>query len=170
MKTGKEDLLQALIEAFLMEKGTKEFYSLAAEKAVNPQVRKTFTELSEWEGKHMDFIQFLYQSIQDNREVKSFEEFSSKTKALLTEAGIPVKNLEAKAEKYNFKNETEALALAMEIEGKAYNLYRRLSQNTADTNVKVVFEEMAEQETRHINYLKKWDRRIKNIYIRRNRV
>ncbi|MEK6528009.1 MAG: ferritin family protein [Nitrospirota bacterium] len=155
MITGKEDIVQALIEAFLMEKGTREFYSRAAGKAVNLQARKIFAELSEWENRHMDFIQFLYQSLQGNREVKSFEEFSSKTQAPLTEAGIPVKDLEAKAEKYNFKNETEALALAMEIEVKAYELYRRLSQNTADTSVKVVFEEMAEQETRHINYLKK---------------
>ncbi|MEK7308012.1 MAG: ferritin family protein [Nitrospirota bacterium] len=155
MITGKEDIVQALIEAFLMEKGTRELYSRAAGKAVNLQARKIFAELSEWENRHMDFIQFLYQSLQGNREVKSFEEFSSKTQAPLTEAGIPVKDLEAKAEKYNFKNETEALALAMEIEVKAYELYRRLSQNTADTSVKVVFEEMAEQETRHINYLKK---------------
>lgn len=155
MLTGKEDIIQALIEAFLMEKGTKEFYSLAAEKAVNLQAKKIFAELSEWENRHMDFIQFLYQSMQGDREVKSFEQFSSKTPAPITEAGIPVKDLEAKAEKYNFKNEAEALALAMEIEGKAFNLYRRFSQNTADTNVKVVFEEMAEQEVKHVEYLKK---------------
>lgn len=155
MITGKEDLLQALIEAFLMEKGTKEFYSWSAEKAVNLQAKKTFAELSEWENRHMGFIQFLYQSIQGNREVKSFEEFSSKTQAPFTEAGVPVKDLEAKAEKYNFNNETEALTLAMEIEVKAYNLYRWFSQNTADTNIKVVFEEMAEQEVKHVEYLKK---------------
>jgi hypothetical protein len=35
MITGKEDLLMALSEAFLMEKGTKAFYSEAAEKSVN---------------------------------------------------------------------------------------------------------------------------------------
>ena len=164
MLTGKEDIIQALIEVFLMEKGTKEFYSLAAEKAVNPQAGKIFAELSEWENRHMGFIQFLYQSIQGDREVKSFEEFSSKTPAPFTEAGIPVKDLEAKAEKYNFKNETEALALAMEIEGKAYNLYRRLSQNTADTNVKVVFEEMAGQEVKHVEYLKKMRQKLIQTY------
>lgn len=164
MITGKEDLLQALIEAYLMEKGTREFYSHAAEKAVNLQAGKTFAELSEWENRHMGFIQFLYQSIQGNREVKSFEEFSSKTQAPFTEAEFPVKDLEAKAERYNFKNETEALAIAMEIEGKAYNLYRRLSQNTADTNAQVVFKEMMEQEVKHAEYLKKLRLKFAKIY------
>ncbi len=32
MITGKENVLQALIEAYLMEKGTKEFYAAAAKK------------------------------------------------------------------------------------------------------------------------------------------
>lgn len=163
MVTGKEDLLQALIEAYLMEKGTKEFYSQAADKSVNPEAKKTFKELSQWEDKHMDFIQFLYQSIQDDKDIKSFKEFENKTDAPVTEAGIPVKDLSAsadsprrrgKVEKYNFKDEKGALTLAMEIEGKAYNLYHKLSQNAKDTNAQVVFKEMMEQEVKHIDYLK----------------
>lgn len=92
----------------------------------------------------MDFIQFLYQSIQDNREMNSFEDFKNSTEAPVTEAGIPVKDLEAKIEKYDFIGEKEALKLAMEIEGNAYNLYQRLSRNVSDTNAQVVFIEMME--------------------------
>src|SRR3989304_1722884 len=102
MITGKENLLQALIEAFLMEKGTKEFYADASGKSSNSDAKKIFRELADWEKKHMDF--------------------NSRTEAPLTEAGIPVKDLEAKIEKYTIKDETGALTLAMEIEGKAYNL------------------------------------------------
>ena len=47
MVTGKEDLLTALIEAYLMEKGTHDFYSGAAEKAANPDAKKIFSELSD---------------------------------------------------------------------------------------------------------------------------
>ncbi len=43
----------------------------------------------------------------------------------------------------------------MKIEGKAYNLYLKLSQNAKDTNAQVVFKEMMEQENKHIYYLKK---------------
>jgi len=34
-------------------------------------------------------------------------------------------------------------------------LYRKLSERTSDSNAKVVFQEMMEQEVKHIDYLKK---------------
>ena len=155
MITGKENLLQALIEAFLMEKGTKEFYADASGKSANSDAKKIFMELADWEKKHMDFIHFLYQSINGGREIKSFEEFNSRTEAPFTEAGIPVKDLEARLEKYDFIDDMGALILALEIEGKAYSLYSKLSKGAVDTNARVVFKEMMEQETRHVDYLKK---------------
>jgi rubrerythrin len=164
MIKGKEDLLQSLIDAFLMEKGTKEFYSHASEKAVNSDTRNMFKDLSVWEGKHMDFIQILYQSVIDDRELKSFEEFKNKTKSPVSEAGIPVKDLEAKIEKYSFTDENGALIFAMEIEGKAYNLYRKLSENSVDKNAQVVFKEMMAQEVGHINHLKELRVRLLDVY------
>jgi len=47
-----------------------------------------------------------------------------------------------------------ALIFALEMEGKAYNLYRKLSAETSDSNARVVFEEMMGQEVKHIDYLK----------------
>ena len=164
MITGKENLLQALIEAFLMEKGTKEFYADASGKSGNSDAKKIFGELADWEKKHMDFIQFLYQSINGGQEIKSFEEFNNRTEAPLTEAGIPVKDLEAKIEKYTIKDETGALTLAMEIEGKAYNLYHKLSQDAEDTNAKVVFSEMMDQEVKHVEYLKNLRLKLVKVY------
>jgi rubrerythrin len=164
MITGKEDTLQALIEAFLMEKGTKEFYSSAAETAVNTDAKKTFRELSEWEEKHMDFIHFLYQSINNDREVESFEQFNNKTAAPDTEAGIPIAELREKMEKYNFTDDVGALTFALEIEGKAYNLYRRMSEKAEDANARVIFKEMMEQEVKHINYLKELRVKLVDVY------
>jgi rubrerythrin len=154
MISDKEDLLNALVEAFLMEKGTKEFYAHAAEKSESGEAKKTFRDLSRWEEKHMEFIQFLYQSIYGDKEIKTFEEFKNRTEAPISEAGIPVKDLETKIKKHHVKDEKQALTLAMEIEGKAYNLYRKLSQNAKDTNAKIVFKEMMEQEVKHVHYLK----------------
>ncbi|MBI5409600.1 MAG: ferritin family protein [Nitrospirae bacterium] len=164
MITGKEDLLQALIEAFLMEKGTREFYSQASVRSADYEAQKTFKELSDWEGKHMDYIQFLYQSINGDQEVRSFEEFKKSAKAPMTEAGIPVKDLEAKIERYKFMDQKEALALAMEIEGKAYNFYRKLSGSAEDGNARVVFRGMMEQEVKHVEYLKKLRVKLLNVY------
>lgn len=154
MMTGKEDLLQSLIEAFLMEKGTNIFYSQAAAKASNAEARKMFQDLTVWEEKHMAFIQFLYQSIQGDLDVEGFEAFQAKTDAPMTEAGIPVKDLEAKVEQFSFSDDTEAYQIALDIEAKAYNLYRKLSAGAADGNARAVFNEMMEQEQKHLDFLK----------------
>jgi len=155
MITGKEDLIQSLIEAYLMEKGTNEFYAQAALKSIDKEAKKTFKELADWEERHMEYIQFLYQSVQDERDIKGFEEFRNKTASPVTEAGIPVKELEMKLEQYNFIDDMGALIFALEIEGKAYNLYRKLSESASDSNARVVFKEMMEQELKHVDYLKK---------------
>ncbi len=153
MITGKEDLQQALIEAFLMEKGTMEFYQHADEISAAPEVKKRFRHLSGWEEKHMDFILFLYQSINDNRDIKTFEEFKRGVEAPLSEADIPVKDLDLKVEKQSFRDDAEALALALEIEQKSYDMYQRFAENAADADARIIFKEMMDQETRHAGYL-----------------
>lgn len=154
MITGKEDLLRALIEAYLMEKGTHIFYSGAAEKAANPDAKKMFAELSAWEESHMEFIQYLYQAIEGDRDIEGFEAFKKRTPAPVTESGIPIKELEAKIERYVFVDDKGALNFALEMEGKAYNLYRKLSAEATDSNTQVVFQEMMAQEVKHMDYLK----------------
>ncbi|HDO25538.1 MAG TPA: hypothetical protein ENG95_02685, partial [Nitrospirae bacterium] len=52
-------------------------------------------------------------------------------------------------------NQMEALTLAMEIEGKACNLYRRMSEKAGDPNARIVFGEMMQQEFKHVDYLKR---------------
>ncbi len=160
MITGKEDLLRSLIEAYLMEKGTNEFYKDASEKAAETDARTTFHELADWEEKHMAYIQDLYQSIEFDRDLKGFEDFSRKTPAPMTEAGIPVKDLAAKLEKHSYVDDRGAVELALDIEAKAYNLYRRLSESAEDSNAQVVFKEMMAQEQKHIDYLKKMRSRL----------
>jgi rubrerythrin len=160
MVTGKEDLLQSLMEAFLMEKGTHDFYSEAALKALDPEAKQTFRDLSEWEEQHMDYIQFLYLAIQDDRDIEGFEEFKKGTGATIAEGGIPLKDLESKLEEHNFIDDLGALTWALEIEGKAYNLYRRLSEDAPDSNAGVIFKEMMGQEMKHIDYLKKMRMRL----------
>jgi rubrerythrin len=154
MITGKEDLLQSLMEAFLMEKGTHEFYSVAASKAISAEARRTFVDLAEWEERHMEFIQFLYLSIQGDRDIEGFEEFKRRAHTPVVEGGIPVKQLEERIGKYEFIDDLGALILALEIEGKAFNLYRGMSEKASDGNARAVFHEMMDQELKHIDYLK----------------
>jgi rubrerythrin len=62
------------------------------------------------------------------------------------------------------KDERGALNLALKMEGKAYNLYHNLSEKAADSNARVVFKEMVEQEITHIDYLKKMRDKLTDAY------
>lgn len=155
MVTGKEDLLQAIIEAYLVEKGTREFYSYASENALNQEAKKMFGNLAGWEERHMEYIRFLYHAVTQDLDLKGFEEFSKMTDAPFTEAGMPVKDMETRFEEHKFIDDTGALIMALEVDGKAYALYGKLSKSAADANARVVFKEMMGQEAKHIEYIKK---------------
>ena len=159
MLTGKEDLLQALVEAYIMEKGTKEFYVLAASRS-GVSAKKSFEDLAAWEGRHMAYIQSLYQSILDDRDMMEFKEFSQSVPATVAEGNIPIKDLEKKIEKFSVQNEKEALAIAVTIEAKAYNLYKDLAKRAGDAETKVIFEEMMEQETKHMAEIEAMKKRL----------
>ncbi|MHB8882481.1 MAG: ferritin family protein [Thermodesulfovibrionales bacterium] len=160
MITGKEDLLQSLVEAFLMEKGTNIFYAEASSKAADPSAKKMFQDLTVWEEKHMEFIGFLYQSIQGDLDIEGFESFQAKAETEVTEAGIPIRDLEAKIETYAYVDDRTALKVALEIEAKAYGLYRRLSEIASDPNARTVFKEMMGQEQKHIAFLRELEGRL----------
>ncbi len=160
MITGKEDLLDAIIEAYTMEKGTKEFYDFASFHSKTNSAKDMFIKLRDWEDTHMHYIGFLYQSFQEDREALSFEEFSKKIPTSHIESGVPVKEAEKLFREKDITNDPEAIKLALEIEGKAYNFYRNLSKTAEDSSARVVFGEMMIQEQKHINYLSKMKREI----------
>jgi|Deesub1362A_J573_1020465.scaffolds.fasta_scaffold00093_82 rubrerythrin len=164
MVTGKEELMQAMIEAFIMEKGTNEFYTQAAAKVTDKEAKRAFEELAQWEKEHMQYIQFLYQAIKDERETLSFENFKNTVKAETVEGAIPVRHLEEKLEEeYSFLDNLEALTAALEIEGKAYNFYRKLSETAEDTNTKEFMKDMMQWEHKHMEYLKQLRYRISEV-------
>lgn len=139
-----------------MEKGTNEFYTMASQKAHQREARDAFHHLADWEAEHMHYIQFLYQAIRDERETMSFEDFEHKVKPEEVEGAIPKKYLEEKfEEKYAFLDDLGALTAALEIEGKAYNFYRKLSETAEDPGVAAFMKDLMNWELKHIDYLKK---------------
>ena len=155
MLTGKEDLLQALIEIFLMEKGISQFYAELSGKAAGAQTKKTFVELAKWEVEHMRHIQTFYQGLMDERETISFDDFAKKARPDTAEGGAPMTELERKIEEFTFLDDTGAVNFALKVEADEYNLYKRLASQTDDTNVKAICEEFMGWEQDHIKYLKK---------------
>jgi rubrerythrin len=101
----------------------------------------------------MTYIQSLYQSIMDDRELEEFAAFSRKVAAPVTESGIPVKDLEKRIETHQIKDQNDALSLALMIEAKAHKLYKDLASRAADREARTIFEDMVHQETKHMEQL-----------------
>jgi len=155
MLTGKEDLLQAIIEIYMMEKGINQFYSELSGKAKSTETRKTFTNLANWESEHVRYIQNFYQTLMDEREPTSFDEFAKKARPDVAEGGILLAELERKIEEFRFLDDTSAINFALRVEADEYNLYRSLASQTNDTNVKALAEEFMRWEQKHIEHLRK---------------
>lgn len=155
MLTGKEDLLQAIIEIYLMEKGINQFYSELSGKAKSTEARKAFTVLANWETEHVRYIQNFYQTLMDERETTSFEEFAKQARPDVAEGGTPLTELEQKMEDFVFLDDIGAIHFALKVEADEYNLYRKLASKTVDTNVKALSEEFMGWEQDHIKHLKK---------------
>ena len=154
MITNKQELLQAMIEAYIMEKATNVFYEESVPKLKNESAVEVFKELAMWEHLHMDYIGFLYKAILDDRDMVSFEDFEKKVVGEELEGGISVEKMEEKLERRAFMDDEGAIVIALEIEGHAYNMYRRLSEEAADTNTKSFMKDMMQWELKHIEYLK----------------
>ncbi len=154
MLTGKEDLIQSLIEIYLMEKGINQFYSELSAKAKSSEARKTFAALANWEAEHVSHIQNFYQTLMDEREPTSFDEFAKKARPDVAEGGTPISELERRMDEFRFLDDIGAVQFALKVEADEYNLYRKLAVKTEDTNVKSLCEEFMNWEQDHIKYLK----------------
>ncbi len=154
MISGKEGLQEAIVEAFSLEKGMREFYIYAVSKAKSNEARNTFMELRDWEDRHMQYIESLYQAIMGDRELDSYEEFRNRVPSDRVESGIPIREAQAFFETRKPSDEIEIIDFALEMEGKAYDFYRRSSESAEDTNAQVVFREVMAQEKKHIDALR----------------
>lgn len=155
MLTWKEDLLQALIEIYLMERGINQFYSELSLKANSSETRKTFTALANWEAEHVRHLQNFYQTLMDEKDPSSFDEFAKKARPDVAEGGTPLTELAKNMNEFRFLDDIGAMQFALKVEADEYNLYRGLAAKTDDTNVKALCEEFMGWEQDHIKYLKK---------------
>ena len=154
MITERTGLSEAIIEAYTMEKGQKEFYERAAENAHEPAARETFQRLAGWEASHMAYLHHFYAALMEEREPLSFEEFSKKVKPDQIEGGMPVRVTEDWLKSYFFIDELGALAVALKIEADTIVYYNKLAERIQDPQVKVIIQELGRLEDEHLKVLK----------------
>jgi len=152
MMNGREELLKALTDAYIMEKETCNFYQSSSHLANEDDAKTAFRELASRKQTQMKYIQSLFRTVQAGGEIVTLEELKRGADIQLEEGWVPVKEQEMN---YSYTDDTGILIDALEIEAKTHELYRRLAESATDGRVKAVFREMMTQEDWNINFLKK---------------
>lgn len=86
MLTGKEDIIRAITEALSLEKGTRDFYAYIAAKT-GGQVGEAFNALRDMELRHMQYFDFLYLAVTEERDLLGYKKFSKNITAIHVESG-----------------------------------------------------------------------------------
>jgi len=160
MINAKEGIIQALMDVYMMEKGINQFYEDVSGKAQNEEAKKAFSDLARWEAEHTRYVQYLYQGLMEDWDMLSFEEFSKSVEPEIVEGGMPLKDLEARIDEFTYLDDEGAINFALKVEAKEYNLYHKLAEQSEDTNMKVLFEELMGWEQKHIAQLKELKQKI----------
>jgi len=152
MLKGDENLVDALLFAFGLEKGSYDFYVIAASKMEDPRSKEVFLSMSEVERGHMAEIRLLYCGMENEACPVSIEEMSEASQGPYLEGGRllsdALKDLDVA-----FLDKEDALKAAIKQEGQATVFYEKASKRMQDSYARVLFEEFAKKEKKHLEEL-----------------
>ncbi|MBI5190375.1 MAG: ferritin family protein [Nitrospirae bacterium] len=154
MLKGNESLLESILFAFGLEKGSNAFYAKAAEKVDDPKCREFFNAMADVELGHMANLRLMYCSMEDDMCPVSLEEFTSTIPGPYVEGGKLLENALRELD-VAFIDEMDAMKVAVRHEGEAYGFYVKAAKRMEDPMVKVLFENLAGEEQRHLNEVSK---------------
>lgn len=149
--TGKEDFITAINLAFFMERGSENFYLMAAEKAQDTKARDLLRQIARVEQKHM---KMLYGHLEAEKEdLPSFEEYYELAERDLMEGGFTPEEYFYRPEELAFQDEVHILEMAIELESVAYDLYRNIAEQAEEEKVRNFLLEIADEEKAHLKAL-----------------
>lgn len=144
------DISQMLEQAINMEKGTFLLYGAMVELSSGLPLENTIEKLSRMEISHAEAI---YAFLSRTKEVKPFEELFEECGGYLVEGGWELGEVLEQVRK-NRENPCLFLSeLALEMEYRAYDLYRSLAEKTPDAEYKKALLFLSEQEKAHVRLL-----------------
>jgi rhodanese-related sulfurtransferase/rubrerythrin len=140
---------EALLLAFRLEKGSQDFYA-QAERRLRGKT-KLLPRLLDAEQQHMKRI---YAELARHWEgaVPALDELKRQVSADHTEAGLTVDEALLRFDG-EFKDDLEVMEVALEMESKAYDLYKRMASAAAEQRLREVFLRLADAERGHIREL-----------------
>jgi rhodanese-related sulfurtransferase len=147
---GMDDPEKALEQAMNMEKGTSVLYESMVEQSAGLAIESTLAKLAKMEAAH---ARAIYRFLSKTKDMEPFEAFFANLSGDLVEGGW---NLEAALERLRQQNGNTCLFLtemALELEYRAYDLYRTLADAASDPEQQQALFFLSEQEKAHVRLL-----------------
>lgn len=147
---GKPEEFLAL--AWLLEEGSRRFYAEVAALVTDDEAEKLFRDLAAAEEHHKAALLSLYRSFSG---VEAGQDFpgsiiSSSPDDDIMEGGMRVSEA---LQWVKGKSGDEILELAIALETNAYDLYIRMRQQMNDSKARQVFDQLSEEEKKHLELL-----------------
>jgi len=148
--SGKETPEEALVVAYSLEAGLKDFYVSMIPKVEDNQTRQLFEKLSSIEEKHQDRIFAEY--IQITGSDLNRTEFEKQAVSPAMEGGLTTEEY-LKLYPTDLDDAKEVVSLAMAIEAQALDLYQRAAGQASSEQRKEALMQIANEELAHLEHL-----------------
>ena len=150
--SGKESPEEALVIAYSLEAGLRDFYLAMAPKVQREAARKLFEKLATIEVKHQQRIYGAYIALTDTP--MSEEEFASRKVVPAMEGGLTTEEYMAIYQP-DINVVEEVISLAMAIEAQALDLYQRAARRAEMAASQALLHQIASEERSHLEQLGK---------------
>ncbi len=140
--------------AWILEDGSKKFYSSVPEIIKDEDAVKLFKNLANAEEHHKKTLFDLYSDLTGEKPSGDFPQPLIKDKSLhdIMEGGMQVSEA---LEWVKGKNISDVLELAISLEANAYDLYLKLKHRMSDERTKKIFDVLSSEEKKHLEQFAK---------------
>lgn len=147
--SGDESVASALMVAYGLEAGLRDFYLSMASKDFHPAVQKLFGDLAEIEVKHQQRLLDTYADLTGQPANKA--DFEAAVDGHL-EGGLSTEDFLARFTS-DIDQAVDVISMAMAIEAQALDLYQRAGDNSTLPESRTAFERIANEEKAHLKRL-----------------
>jgi rhodanese-related sulfurtransferase/rubrerythrin len=143
-----EDVETILLKAMDLEKGAENFYSLCADKYSGSVVASFASTLAKLEEGHARVVYSILKC--KKPDVPSFTELYSNMSGDILEGGVKIEDALSRISTIADEICINFMEMALDIEYRAYDLYRNLAMSADKPDMKDAFYQLSSQEKSHI--------------------
>ncbi len=148
--TGTESPKQALVTAYSLEEGLRDFYLSMIPKVKNEDAKELFGKLAKIEVKHQERVFTEYVKISGEKITR--EEFAHNVVVKAVEGGLTTEEY-VNLFQPDWESAVDIVELAMSIEAQALDLYQRASERSSETETQKALMQIADEERAHLAQL-----------------